>query len=121
MTDKPVITEIIGIDDWLIFGQDAQGVVYYTICETWSVWLDTPCKGQADYGSPEDAADWRYVIEWCKRNKSDLYWESNILTVTMSESEMSGIRRNLVKVMNTPCNGCSDPVCGYATNWGESR
>jgi len=114
MNETPVIIEIIGIDDWLIFGRDAQGVVYFTVCEVWGVWLDSPNKGRADYGTSEDAADWRFVIKWADDNKADLSWQKvysvgfeteGMTPGVMSASELSGIRRNMERVMNAPSVG----------------
>lgn len=75
------ISKMLGVDDWLIFAY-VNGVLSYTICEVWPVWLDTPHKVNAEFRSEADCEDWRVVLEWAEQNKHDLYWREAGFTDT---------------------------------------
>lgn len=68
------LTEILGVDDWLVFAADSTGRTVYTIVEMSGDWIDAPNRGEADFGTPAWAEDWRYIIDRVRNTIPDHHW-----------------------------------------------
>jgi hypothetical protein len=74
MIDRLIPVVILGQDDWLIFGRTADGTLVFTVIETDWHWLQSPNKGQADYGSPAWRVDNSYMHMYVSEHRDGYYW-----------------------------------------------
>lgn len=89
MASQTITHKIIGTDDWLIFSRASDGHLYYTIVETLPDWLDTPSRGDGEYGSPEWCADWRVIISRVINHPEHFSWELSDYGLGMSDDDFS--------------------------------
>ena len=74
MNDKLIPRIILGQDDWLIYGRTVTGTLVYTVIETDWHWLESPNKGQAEYGSPAWRVDNTYMQTYVSKHRDGYYW-----------------------------------------------
>lgn len=66
--------EVLGADDWMVFARDADGRIWCRVCELDGEWLDAPHQGRADYGTPEHAADWAFILHAHQVHQESYRW-----------------------------------------------
>lgn len=65
---------ILGQDDWLIYGRTDDGRLVYTVIETDWHWLETPSRGDAEYGSVAWRIDNSVMQLYVSEHRGEYYW-----------------------------------------------
>lgn len=67
------------------------GEIVYTIVEMWGDWIDAPHRGEAEFGTPEAAEDWRYIIGRLRDAIGDCSWSLESDTVDPDRLQKYGM------------------------------
>lgn len=81
--------KIIGKDDWLVFARRSDGTLVYNVVEGAGLWDDAPNHGDAEYGTPEHAEDWRFCMKVMEEMKSEIDWQTSDDQLIVTDEEFT--------------------------------